>query len=75
MLEFKDVNFKKPLLGSIPKKLSKLYMELVAANPEKRPNPKERIETMRRGGNYFKNELIDTLLFLEEVERMLMILK
>ena len=34
-------------LGQIPKKVGQLYMELVAANPKKRPNPKDRLETMR----------------------------
>lgn len=54
-------------IGNIPKKLGPLYMELVAANPAKRPNPKEKIELLRRGTGYFKNELIDVLLFLEEL--------
>eukprot|EP00095_Tigriopus_kingsejongensis_P012694 maker-scaffold22_size673200-snap-gene-5.35 protein:Tk12694 transcript:maker-scaffold22_size673200-snap-gene-5.35-mRNA-1 annotation:"hypothetical protein TcasGA2_TC008834" len=51
-------------LGQIPKKLSGLYMELVAANPGKRPNPKEKM----RSCPYFKNPLLDTLLFLEELQ-------
>ncbi len=55
-------------IGDIPKPLSQLYMELVAANPAKRPNPKERLESMRRQGGYFKNDLIDCIVFLEELQ-------
>jgi SCY1-like protein 1 len=55
-------------MGSIPKAISSFYMECVAANPSKRPNPKDRLETMRRPGGYFKNDLIDTLVFLEEFQ-------
>lgn len=42
-------------------------MEVVAANPAKRPNPKDRLETLRRPGGYFKNKQVDALLFLEEI--------
>jgi len=42
-------------------------LQLVAANPSKRPNPRDRLEAMRRSGGYFKNALVDALLFLEEV--------
>jgi SCY1-like protein 1 len=55
-------------LGDIPKSLCPLYMELVAANPGKRPNPKDRLDTMRLSGGYFKNELIDCIVFLEELQ-------
>lgn len=55
-------------LGQIPKKLCPLYMELVAANPSKRPNPKDKMDQLRRGSGYFKNPLLDTLLFLEELQ-------
>ncbi len=39
----------------------------MAANPRKRPEPKERLETLRRPGGFCKNRLVDTLLFLEEI--------
>ena len=55
-------------LGDIPSGVSQLYKELVAANPAKRPNPKEKLEAMRRSGGYFKNELIDAIVFLEELQ-------
>ena len=45
-----------------------MYKELVAANPAKRPNPKEKLDAMRRSGGYFKNELIDAIVFLEELQ-------
>ncbi|TRY80821.1 hypothetical protein TCAL_07494, partial [Tigriopus californicus] len=55
-------------LGEIPKKLCPLYMELVAANPSKRPNPRDKMDQLRRGTGYFKNPLLDTLMFLEELQ-------
>ncbi len=54
-------------LGSIPKKLVPVYKEMVASNPAKRPNAGDKVESLRRGGGFFKNELIDTLVFLEEL--------
>ncbi len=54
-------------LGSIPKRLSQLYMELVAANPAKRPNPRSKSEELRRQGGCFKNRLVDAMLTLEEI--------
>ena len=55
-------------LGNMPNGVSPLYKELVAANPAKRPNPKEKLDAMRRSGGYFKNELIDAIVFLEELQ-------
>ena len=56
-------------IGNIPKKLSSTYMELVAANPSKRPNPREKIKNLSSGPNaFFKNDIIDVLLFLEELQ-------
>ena len=56
-------------IGNIPKKLSSTYMELVAANPAKRPNPREKIKNLSSGPNaFFKNDIIDVLLFLEELQ-------
>ncbi len=60
-------------LGSIPKPLSPLYMECVAANPAKRPNPRDRMESLRRSGSggassYFRNRTVDAMLFLEEIQ-------
>ena len=53
-------------IGNIPKKLSSTYMELVAANPSKRPNPGDKIKAL--SGSYFKNDIIDVMLFLEELQ-------
>ena len=55
-------------IGSIPKKLSPTYMELVAKNPAKRPDPKAKVEQLSKPGGYFKNELVDTMTFLEEFQ-------
>lgn len=52
----------------IPKQLSSLYCELVSANPASRPNPADVITRCRRQGGYFKNDLVDVLLFLEEIQ-------
>lgn len=55
-------------LGNIPKQLSTVYCELVGGNPSSRPNPADIITRCRKLGGYFKNDLVDTLLFLEEIQ-------
>jgi len=57
-----------PILLQIPKQLSAVYCELVGANPSSRPNPADVITRCRKLGGYFKNDLVDTLLFLEEIQ-------
>lgn len=52
----------------IPKSFAPVYMELVAASPNNRPNPADVITRCRKIGGYFKNDLVDTLLFLEEMQ-------
>lgn len=56
------------VMDKIPKQLSTLYCELVGANPAVRPNPADVITRCRKLGGYFKNDLVDTLLFLEEIQ-------
>lgn len=48
--------------------MSGLYCELVGANPSTRPNPADVITRGRKNGGFFKNELVDALLFLEEIQ-------
>jgi len=55
-------------LGNIPKKLAPTYMELVAKSPVKRPDPKAKVEQLSKPAGYFKNDLIDTMTFLEEFQ-------
>ncbi|XP_047536783.1 N-terminal kinase-like protein isoform X1 [Vanessa atalanta] len=55
-------------VDKIPKQLCTLYCELVSANPASRPNPADIITRCRKMGGYFKNDLIDTMLFLEEIQ-------
>lgn len=55
-------------VDNIPKQLCTLYCELVSANPASRPNPADIITRCRKMGGYFKNDLIDTMLFLEEIQ-------
>jgi len=57
-----------PILFQIPKQLNAVYCELVGANPSSRPNPADVITRCRKLGGYFKNDLVDTLLFLEEIQ-------
>lgn len=52
----------------IPKSLAPLYCELVGAAPANRPNPADVITKCRKPGGFFKNELVDSLLFLEEIQ-------
>ncbi|CAH1729958.1 unnamed protein product [Chironomus riparius] len=55
-------------IENIPKTLAPLYCELVGANPSNRPNPADIITRCRKPNGFFKNELVDTLLFLEEIQ-------
>lgn len=55
-------------LENLPKSLASLYMELVGASPQNRPNPADIIMRCRKPNGFFKNELVDTLLFLEEIQ-------
>lgn len=55
-------------IENIPKSLNGAYCELVSANPNLRPNPADVITRCRKQGGYFKNDLVDTLLFLEEIQ-------
>ncbi|XP_055324339.1 N-terminal kinase-like protein isoform X2 [Sitodiplosis mosellana] len=53
---------------NVPKSLTSLYCELVGASPASRPNPADIITKCRKPGGFFKNDLVDTLLFLEEIQ-------
>lgn len=52
----------------IPKLLASVYCELVGANPSSRPNPNEVLVRCRKPGGYFHNDLVECLLFLEEIQ-------
>lgn len=56
------------LLCKIPKQLAIVYRELTGGNPEGRPNPADVIARCRSNGGFFKNDLVDALLFLEEIQ-------
>lgn len=45
-----------------------IYRELTSNNAEGRPNPADVIARCRSNGGFFKNELVDALLFLEEIQ-------
>uniref|UniRef100_A0A1A9W6J8 N-terminal kinase-like protein n=1 Tax=Glossina brevipalpis TaxID=37001 RepID=A0A1A9W6J8_9MUSC len=55
-------------INSIPKSIQSLYCELVGATPSNRPNPADVITRCRKPGGFFKNDLVDSLLFLEEIQ-------
>jgi len=55
-------------LGDIPAPLQPAYKECVGANPGKRPSPQDVITKLRRSPGFFKNDLIDIVLFLEELQ-------
>ena len=40
----------------------------MGANPGKRPSPQDVITKLRRSPGFFKNDLIDIVLFLEEMQ-------
>lgn len=45
-----------------------MYSELIAPSPNSRPNPADVITRCRKNDGFFKNDLVDTLLFLEEIQ-------
>ncbi|XP_057365193.1 N-terminal kinase-like protein [Daphnia carinata] len=55
-------------IGNIPKQLASVYCELVGANPSSRPNPSDVLIICRKSGGYFHNDLVECLLFLEEIQ-------
>ena len=55
-------------LGDIAKNLQSTYKECVGANPAKRPNPSDILTKLRKSQGFFKNDLIDIVLFLEELQ-------
>ncbi|XP_068200281.1 N-terminal kinase-like protein isoform X2 [Palaemon carinicauda] len=63
-----DQSFSLKTTSKIPKTLIATYTQLVGANPAARPNPQTVIDNLRQRGNYFHNDLIETLLFLEEIQ-------
>lgn len=56
------------LFYKIPKQLAVVYQELTGENAEGRPNPADVIARCRSNGGFFKNNLVDALLFLEEIQ-------
>ncbi|CAH0394139.1 unnamed protein product [Bemisia tabaci] len=54
--------------NKIPTSLKQVYTELMNDNPNQRPNPADIITRCCKVNGYFKNELIDTLMFLEEIQ-------
>lgn len=56
------------ITGQIPKQITAVYRELTGVNPEGRPNPADVIARCRSNGGFFKNDLVDALLFLEEIQ-------
>jgi len=55
-------------LGDIAKSLQATYKECVGSNAAKRPNPSDIISRLRKSQGFFKNDLIDIVLFLEELQ-------
>ncbi|KAG7200109.1 hypothetical protein KM043_000554 [Ampulex compressa] len=56
------------MIDKIPKQLTTVYQELTNVNADGRPNPADVIARCRSNGGFFKNELVDALLFLEEIQ-------
>ena len=45
-----------------------VYKEMISIRPDNRPNPADMIVRCRSNGGFFKNDLVDALLFLEEIQ-------
>ncbi|KAK7067531.1 N-terminal kinase-like protein [Halocaridina rubra] len=63
-----DQSYSLKNIAKIPKNLVSTYTQLVAGNPSARPNPQTVIDNLRQRGHFFHNDLIETLLFLEEIQ-------
>ncbi|KAJ8672982.1 hypothetical protein QAD02_004243 [Eretmocerus hayati] len=55
-------------MDQVPKALITVYKEMISGEAEKRPNPADMIVRCRSNGGFFKNDLVDALLFLEEIQ-------
>ncbi|XP_057337334.1 N-terminal kinase-like protein [Microplitis mediator] len=55
-------------IEQIPKQLLTVFKELTSLNPDGRPNPADVIARCRSNSGFFKNDLVDALLFLEEIQ-------
>lgn len=55
-------------ISKIPKALVNVYKEMISGEAERRPNPADMIVRCRSNGGFFKNDLVDALLFLEEIQ-------
>ncbi|XP_014213325.1 N-terminal kinase-like protein [Copidosoma floridanum] len=55
-------------MDKIPKALVTVYQEIISSSAECRPNPADMIVRCRSNGGFFKNDLVDALLFLEEIQ-------
>lgn len=63
-----DQSYSLKTTSKIPRNLVATYTQLVGANPPARPNPQTVIDNLRQPGHFFHNDLIETLLFLEEIQ-------
>lgn len=54
-------------VDAIPQTLIPHYISLVSANPRQRPKPSILLSKARKPGSYFKNDFVDTNLFLGEL--------
>lgn len=57
-----------PYFSTVTERVNSCPQDCVGANPGKRPNPEDLVKNLRRSPGYFKNELIDVLVFLEEIQ-------
>ncbi|XP_017890695.1 N-terminal kinase-like protein [Ceratina calcarata] len=63
-----SLNMQLKVTDKIPKQLLVIYRELTSGNADERPNPADVIARCRSNGGFFKNVLVDALLFLEEIQ-------
>ncbi|XP_063868624.1 N-terminal kinase-like protein isoform X2 [Scylla paramamosain] len=54
--------------SKIPKSLVPTYTRLVGASPASRPNPREVVSSLSQPGQFFHNDLVETLTFLDEIQ-------
>ncbi|XP_058790868.1 N-terminal kinase-like protein isoform X2 [Phymastichus coffea] len=55
-------------MDQLPKAIITMYQEMISSKAESRPNPADVIARCRSNGGFFKNDLVDALLFLEEIQ-------
>lgn len=54
--------------NSLPKSLQPAFTQMIQTIADKRPSAEKILENCRKPNGYFKNQFVDALLFLDEIQ-------